>query len=217
MGVARRDRHLLLRYTTITTSASLLSLIPFLPRFFSSSCSLSPPCLRFPFFGTDVTCEYHSGAHVARETVTKGTVSPLQLLLLHLFGGQCCIGDCREPFKGLTSVMQINHRDTSKVAHYARDNSLFFNCSSSDGYDREKSRCVPTLNVLASRLTLQETGKDEALKCLCIGFITYIYHLKESFSKSIDHFSLFHFFIYDFDIDFTHDTLHSSDFHVLGP
>lgn len=24
--------------------------------------------------------------------------------------------------------MQINRRETSKVAHYARDNSLFFNC-----------------------------------------------------------------------------------------
>lgn len=134
----------------ITTSAPLLSSSPSY-RFFSSSCPLLPAS--FFLSSTNVTCEYHSGAHVARETVAEGTASPLHLLLLllRLFGGQCCIGDCRGPFKGLTSVMQINHRDTSKVAHYARDNSLFFNCSSSDGYDREKSRCVPTTNVLSSR------------------------------------------------------------------
>lgn len=78
-----------------------------------------------------------------------------------LSGGQCCIG--RGPFKGLTSVMQINHRDTSKVAHYARDNSLFFNCSSSpsNGYDREKLRCVPTTSELLLFSSSKRLGRTK--------------------------------------------------------
>lgn len=106
------------RITASTPSPSFLVFFSY----HASSLLVSLTFLPLPrsFLRTNVTCKYHSGAHVAREAVTEGTVS----LLFLLSGGQCCIG----PFKGLTLVMQINRRETSKVAHYARDNSLFFNC-----------------------------------------------------------------------------------------
>lgn len=109
------------RITASTPSPAFLVFFSYYA--FSLLVSLTQHVLPLPpsFLRMNVTCKYHSNAHVAREAVTERTVP-----LLLLSDGQCCIG--RGPFKGLTLVMQINRRETSKVAHYARDNSLFFNC-----------------------------------------------------------------------------------------